>query len=140
MPDEYVVLNAHVDSWDGASGATDNGTGTIMMMEAMRILKEVLPTPRRTILVAHWGGEEQGQYGSLAFAEDHPEVIDGLQAGFTQDNGTWRAEFIKMQDFHEASEHWGRWVSVIPREIPQHIELDFQVVAEIGSSYEASCI
>ena len=88
LPDEYVLLTAHLDSWDGASGATDNGTGSTMMMEAMRILKEVHPQPRRTILVAHWGGEEQGLIGSGAFAEDHPEVVDGLQAAFNQDNGT----------------------------------------------------
>ena len=140
LPDEYVLLNAHFDSWDGASGATDNATGTIMMMEAMRILKEVYPRPKRTILVAHWGGEEQGTYGSLAFAEDHPEVIAGLQAGFNQDNGTWRIEAIKMQDFPEAAENWRRWVAPIPREITQHIELDFEVVPESGSSDESSFI
>ncbi len=140
LPDEYVLLNAHFDSWDGASGATDNATGTIMMMEAMRILKEVYPRPKRTILVAHWGGEEQGTYGSLAFAEDHPEVIAGLQAGFNQDNGTWRIEAIKMQDFPEAAENWRRWVAPIPREITQHIELDFEVVPESGDSDESSFI
>ena len=140
LPDEYVLLNAHFDSWDGASGATDNGTGSIMMMEAMRILKEVYPQPRRTILVAHWGGEEQGTHGSLAFAEDHPEVVDGLQAAFNQDNGTWRAEFFRMQEFPEAAENWGRWVAVIPRDITQHIELDFRVVPSSGSSDEMSLI
>jgi hypothetical protein len=140
LPEEYVLLNAHFDSWDGASGATDNGTGSIMMMEAMRILKEVLPQPRRTILVAHWGGEEQGTNGSLAFAEDHPEIVDGLQAAFNQDNGTWRIEAFKMQDFPEAAENWGRWVRPIPRDITQHIELDFGVVPESGSSDEASFI
>ena len=140
LPDEYILLNAHFDSWDGASGATDNGTGSIMMMEAMRILKEVYPRPRRTILVAHWGGEEQGTNGSLAFAEDHPDVVDGLQAAFNQDNGTWRAEFFRMQEFPESAENWGRWVSVIPRDITQHIELDFSVVPETGSSDEMSLI
>jgi hypothetical protein len=48
-PDEYVILSAHFDSWDGASGATDNGTGTFVMMEAMRILKQVYPNPKRTL-------------------------------------------------------------------------------------------
>ena len=52
-PDEYVMLSAHFDSWDGASGATDNGTGSIAMLEAMRILKTVYPAPKRTILVGH---------------------------------------------------------------------------------------
>ena len=59
-PDEYVMMSAHFDSWDGSGGATDNGTGTIVMMEAMRILKKLYPNPKRTILVGHWGSEEQG--------------------------------------------------------------------------------
>ncbi|HET6762488.1 MAG TPA: M28 family peptidase, partial [Longimicrobiaceae bacterium] len=59
-PDEYVILSAHFDSWDGASGATDNGTGTVTMMEAMRLLRTAYPRPKRTILVGHWSGEEQG--------------------------------------------------------------------------------
>src|SRR5690606_26761259 len=66
-PDEYVILSAHFDSWDGASGATDNGTGTLTMMEAARILKKVYPNPKRTILVGLWGSEEQGLNGSRAF-------------------------------------------------------------------------
>ena len=44
-PDEYIVLSAHFDSWDGATGATDNGTGTLVMMEAMRLLKKFYPNP-----------------------------------------------------------------------------------------------
>jgi carboxypeptidase Q len=72
-PDEYVMLSAHFDSWDGGTGATDNGTGTLTMMEAMRILKLVYPHPKRTILVGHWGSEEEGLNGSRAFVEDHPE-------------------------------------------------------------------
>ena len=140
LPDEYILLNAHFDSWDGASGATDNGTGSITMMEAMRIMKEVYPQPRRTILVAHWGGEEQGTNGSLAFAEDHPEVVDGLQAAFNQDNGTWRIEFFRMQEFPEAGDNFRRWVGEIPRDITQHIELDFRVDPRSGSSDEMSFI
>ena len=89
-PDEYVLLSAHFDSWDGASGATDNGTGTVTMMEALRILRAVYPNPKRTILVGHWQGEEQGLNGSRAYSEDHPEVVRGLQALFNQDNGTGR--------------------------------------------------
>ena len=140
LPDEYVLLTAHLDSWDGASGATDNGSGTIMMMEAMRILNEVYPNPRRTILVAHWGGEEQGLVGSSAFAEDHPEVIDGLQAAFNQDNGTWRIDYIRMQGFLGAGEHFGRWFSAIPSEITGHIELDVPGVPETGGSDHMSFI
>ena len=53
LPNEYVMLSAHFDSWDGGSGSTDNGTGTITMMEAMRILRLAYPHPKRTILVGH---------------------------------------------------------------------------------------
>jgi hypothetical protein len=140
LPDEYVLLTAHLDSWDGASGATDNGSGTVMMMEAMRLLKEAYPNPRRTIIVAHWGGEEQGLIGSGAFAEDHPEVVEGLQAAFNQDNGTWRVDFIRMQGFLGAGEHFGRWFSRIPAEITRHIELDVPGVPETGGSDHMSFI
>lgn len=57
-PNEYVILSAHFDSWDGAQGATDNGTGTITMMEAARILKKFYPNNKRTIIIGHWGSEE----------------------------------------------------------------------------------
>ena len=87
-PDEYVMLSAHFDSWDGSSGATDNGTGTLMAMEAMRILKKAYPNPKRTIMVGHWASEEQGLNGSTAFTEDHPEVMKGWQGLFNPDNGT----------------------------------------------------
>ncbi len=123
LPDEYVVLSAHLDSWHSASGATDNGTGTITMLEAMRILREAYPQPRRTILVGHWGGEEQGLIGSGAFAEDHPEVIRGLQAAFNQDNGTWRADTLEAQGFAGAGAHLARWLSIVPGEISDHIRL-----------------
>src|SRR5690606_13654410 len=81
-PDEYVILSAHFDSWDGGTGATDNGTGTLVMMEAMRILKKLYPNPKRTILVGHWGSEEQGLNGSAAFVADHPEIVNNVQAVF----------------------------------------------------------
>ncbi len=117
LPDEYILLSAHFDSWDGASGATDNGTASVMMMEAMRLLKETYPNPRRTILVGHWGGEEQGLIGSGAFAADHPEIVNNIHFGFNQDNGTWRIEAIRMQDFAAAQPIVERWLRHIPGEI-----------------------
>ena len=125
LPDEYVLLGAHLDSWHSATGATDNGTGSVMMMEAMRILKAAYPNPRRTILVGLWGPEEMGLIGSGAFREDHPEVMEGLQAAFNQDNGTWRIERIEAQGLLYAGEHIARWVSAVPDEIAQHITLEF---------------
>jgi carboxypeptidase Q len=125
LPDEYIVLSAHLDSWHAGTGATDNGTGTITMLEAMRILKAAYPSPRRTIIVGHWGAEEMGLIGSRSFVEDHPEVIEGLQAAFNQDNGTWRAERIEGQGFLGAGLHIARWMSLVPSEISGHVTLEF---------------
>jgi carboxypeptidase Q len=125
LPDEYVVLSAHLDSWHAGTGATDNGTGTIMMLEAMRILRAAYPSPRRTIIAGHWGAEEMGLIGSRSFVEDHPEVIEGLQVAFNQDNGTWRIERIEGQGFIGAGPHIARWMSLVPSEISGHVTLEF---------------
>jgi hypothetical protein len=69
--DEVVMLGAHLDSWHGGTGATDNGAGSVAVMEAMRVLKALGARPRRTIRVALWSGEEQGLYGSLAYVNQH---------------------------------------------------------------------
>lgn len=140
LPDEYVVLSAHFDSWDGGSGATDNGTGTVTMMEALRILKEVLPNPRRTILVGHWGGEEQGLNGSRAFAADHPEVVDGLQVLLNQDNGTGRVQNISMQGLIEAGEHFASWLAMVPSELSGEIDLNVPGSPGSGGSDYAAFI
>jgi carboxypeptidase Q len=123
LPNEYVILSAHLDSWHSATGATDNGTGTITMLEAMRILSIAYPNPRRTILVGHWGAEEVGLLGSSAFAEDHPQVIDGLQALFNQDNGTWRADTLEAQGYALAGMNLARWVALVPAEISDHLRV-----------------
>lgn len=124
LPDEYVLLGAHLDSWHAGSGATDNGTGSITMLEAMRILKEAYPNPRRTIIVGHWGAEEMGLIGSSSFREDHPEVIDGLQVAFNQDNGTWRFERIEGQGMLASAAHIPKWMAAVPREFADHILLE----------------
>ncbi|MEX2153285.1 MAG: M20/M25/M40 family metallo-hydrolase [Gemmatimonadaceae bacterium] len=113
-PDEYVMLSAHFDSWDGSSGATDNGTGTLMALEAMRILKLAYPNPKRTIMVGHWSSEEQGLNGSRAFAEDHPEVMKGLQALFNQDNGTGRVQSISAAGLTAIGPHLRDWYAKLP--------------------------
>ena len=113
-PDEYVMLSAHFDSWDGSSGATDNGTGTMMAMEAMRILKQVYPHPKRTIMVGHWASEEQGLNGSRAFTEDHPEVMKGLQALFNQDNGTGRVQSLSSSGLSDIGHHLRDWYAKLP--------------------------
>jgi carboxypeptidase Q len=124
LPGEYVVLSAHLDSWHGAQGATDNGTGTLTMLEAMRILGATYPRPRRTILAGHWGSEEVGAVGSRAFVEDHPEVVENLQVLFNQDNGTWRVEVIETQGLAKAGGHVARWLAQLPEEIAAGVRLE----------------
>jgi len=124
LPDEYVLLHAHLDSWHSATGATDNGSGTLTMLEAMRILRETYPAPKRTILVGHWGAEEQGLIGSGSFREDHPDVVDGLQAAFNQDNGTWRFEKIDGQGYLDAANHLPRWMNPVPTEMASRVLLE----------------
>ncbi len=125
LPNEYVVLSAHLDSWDGASGAVDNGTGTIMMMEAMRILAAAYPHPRRTIIVGHWTGEEQGLEGSRAFVADHPEITDSLQAAFNQDYGTGRVIEMSSSGFTLAAGNLARYLVDIPGELTRDIRFTF---------------
>ena len=139
-PTEYVVLSAHFDSWDGASGATDNGTGSIVMMEAMRILKAVHPHPTRTIIAGHWDSEEQGLNGSRAFAADHPEIVNGMQALFNQDNGTGRVASVSALGLLGTSEALGRWFTKLPDELKRDFRLDLPGSPSGGGTDHASFI
>ena len=123
LPDEYVMLSAHYDSWEGGSGATDNASGSLLMLETMRILSAVYPNPKRTILIGLWNGEEQGLNGSRAFTEDHPEVVEGLQVLFNQDNGTGRVANIAAQGFTGAGASLANWMSRVPAEVSRHVTL-----------------
>ncbi len=71
LKDEVVMLGGHLDSWHGGTGATDNGAGVAVAMEAARIIKTLNLQPRRTIRVALWTGEEQGLLGSVAYVKQH---------------------------------------------------------------------
>ena len=71
LKDEVVMVGGHLDSWASATGATDNGAGTVVAMEVMRILNTLQVKPRRTIRVALWTGEEQGEYGSAGYVKQH---------------------------------------------------------------------
>ena len=95
LKDQVVMLGGHLDSWNNATGATDNAAGSAMMLEAARILMEMHVKPRRTIRVALWAGEEEGLLGSLAYVDQHfgsfehpkPEFHD-LVAYLNIDDGT----------------------------------------------------
>lgn len=139
-PNEYVLLSAHFDSWHSGSGATDNGTGTLAMLEAARILKAAYPKPKRTIVIGHWAGEEQGLNGSRAFAHDHPEIVQGLQALFNQDNGTGRVEHMSGSGLVGAGASLARWLSRVPTELTDSIHLSLPGMPAGGGSDYASFV
>ena len=100
---EVVMLGAHLDSWHAATGATDNAIGSSIMMEAARILKAIGVTPRRTIRIALWSGEEQGLLGSKAYVAQHfgtaeaptPEFA-GFNGYINIDSGTGRVRGLSV--------------------------------------------
>jgi hypothetical protein len=138
--DEYVMLSSHFDSWDGSSGATDNGTGTIVMMEAMRILKIVLPHPKRTIISGHWSGEEEGLIGSRAYAADHQAIVNSMQALFNQDNGTGHVAQIGLQGLTGAEPFFRRWFAEMPDSVTAGITINAPGAPGRGGTDNASFI
>lgn len=139
-PEESIILSAHFDSWDGGSGATDNGTGTITMMEVARILKKYYPNPKRTIIVGLWGSEEQGLNGSRAFVKDNPKIVDNVQVVFNQDNGTGRVSTINGQGFLNSYDFLGRWLSEVPENIRKHIKTTYPGSPSGGGSDHSSFV
>lgn len=115
LADEVVMFGAHFDSWHTATGATDNGAGSAVMMEVARILtdmiKETGVKPRRTLRLALWSGEEQGLYGSINYVRNHfaetepggwiPKALkpehEKISAYYNLDNGTGKVRGIYMQ-------------------------------------------
>jgi hypothetical protein len=87
-PDEIVIVGGHIDSWDGATGTTDNGTGVATTLEAARLLMAAGAKPRRTIRFMLWSGEEQGLLGSKAWIKNHPDELDRISAVLVHDGGT----------------------------------------------------
>jgi Zn-dependent M28 family amino/carboxypeptidase len=106
LKNEVVLLGAHIDSYQGGTGAADNASGCIVMMEALRILKSLGVAPKRTIRVALWGGEEQGLNGSRGYVEkylvdpntkEHKPDYDKFAAYFNMDNGSGKYRGIYIQ-------------------------------------------
>lgn len=107
LKNEVVLLGAHIDSWNGGTGAADNASGCIVMLEALRILKSLDVAPRRTIRIALWGGEEQGLFGSAGYVDKylvdpatkgHKADYDKFAAYFNMDNGSGKYRGIYMQE------------------------------------------
>ncbi len=104
--DEIVMIGAHLDSWHGGTGATDNAAGSAVMMETMRILKSLDLSMARTIRIGLWGGEEEGLLGSKAYVKEHfgdPQTMKltaeqpKLAAYFNFDNGTGKIRGVYLQ-------------------------------------------
>ena len=105
-PDEVVLLGAHLDSWDVGTGATDNATGSTAVLEAARILAASGVRPRRTIRFVLFGGEEEGLFGSQAYAAAHKSELSKYQAVLVLDNGTGRITGMALQGRDELRDMW----------------------------------
>ena len=96
-PDEFVLLGAHLDSWDLGTGATDNGAGVAAVMEAARLLVAQGARPRRTLRFILFGGEEQGYLGSAAYAKAHKDQLPKVSAVFVMDTGGGAVDGVALQ-------------------------------------------
>ena len=105
-PEEFVLLGAHLDSWDLATGGTDNGAGAIAVLETARILKAAGVRPKRSIRFVLFTGEEQGLLGSQAYAAEHAKDADHCQAVLVLDNGTGRITGMALQNRDELRDMW----------------------------------
>lgn len=121
LKDEVVMLGGHLDSWQGATGATDNAAGSAVMMEAVRILKTLGVQPRRTIRIALWGGEEEGLLGSRGYVKKtfgdaatmklEQPAHDKFSVYFNLDNGTGRIRGVYMQGNEAAGKIFSQWLA-----------------------------
>ncbi len=126
LKDEVVMIGAHLDSWHAGTGATDNASGSSVMMEAMRIIKSLGISPRRTIRIGLWGGEEQGLLGSRNYVKrilgerlDKTAPFDSVKltpAGekfsvyFNMDNGTGKYRGVYMQSNEAVRPIFREWL------------------------------
>jgi carboxypeptidase Q len=120
LKSQVVMLGGHLDSWAGGTGATDNGAGCIVMLEAMRILKALNIQPKRTIRIALWGGEEQGLYGSFGYVKKHfgnPENMvfkpehANISAYYNLDNGSGKIRGIYTQGNEAVRDIFRAWLA-----------------------------
>ncbi|RYY62995.1 MAG: M20/M25/M40 family metallo-hydrolase [Chitinophagaceae bacterium] len=118
LKEEIVMLGGHLDSWQGATGATDNAAGCSVMMEAVRILKAIGVKPRRTIRIALWNGEEQGLLGSRGYVKNHfadPSTMElkpehgKFSSYFNIDNGTGKIRGIYTQGNEQVKSIFQEW-------------------------------
>src|SRR6266700_1674889 len=103
-PDEVVLLGAHLDSWDLGTGTTDNGTGSMVVLEAARALARLNLKPKRTIRFVLFTGEEQGLVGSVKYVDAHKDELEKISAVLVHDTGTGRALTLGLHDNYQDRE------------------------------------
>jgi Zn-dependent M28 family amino/carboxypeptidase len=103
-PDEVVMLGAHLDSWDLGTGSTDNGTGSMAVLEAARALAKLQLKPKRTIRFVLFTGEEEGLVGSVKYVEAHKADLDKISGIFVHDTGTGRVLTLGLHDNYQDRE------------------------------------
>ena len=129
---EVVLVGAHLDSWHTALGATDNGDGSLAVMEAARILAALDARPRRTIRFALWSGEEQGLLGARAYIAEHLSEEadrDRLQVYLNDDPGSGRSLGFYMEENPGAKAIFDRWLEPL-----RDLDVTMNVEAGIGST------
>jgi carboxypeptidase Q len=121
LKDEVVMIGAHLDSWHSGTGTTDNAAGSAVMMEAMRLIQSLGISPRRTIRIGLWGGEEQGLLGSRGYVSKHlgtrvntdvelKPAAEKFSAYFNMDNGTGKFRGVYMQENENVRELFRAWM------------------------------
>lgn len=136
-PDEFVVVGGHLDSWDGAVGATDNGTGTATTIEAARILQAIGAKPKRSIRFMLWSGEEQGLLGSRAWVQEHKDELVKYSACLVHDGGTnYVSGIAGMAEMRPQLEVVFAPIIDLSTEMPFKIR-DIPAFTPIGSDHEA---
>jgi carboxypeptidase Q len=103
-PDEVVIIGAHLDSWDLGTGSTDNGTGSMAVLEAARALANLNLKPKRTIRFVLFSGEEQGLYGSQEYVKAHQNELEKISGVLVHDTGTGRVLALGLHDNYQDRE------------------------------------
>jgi hypothetical protein len=140
LANEVVIMGAHLDTTPGATGATDNATGSAAMMEVVRVIKTLGLRPRRTIRLALWGGEEQGLLGSRAYVAEHygteakpTPAHSNVVAYYNLDNGTGRIRGIWGQGNLGAMALFREWIGSV-----RDLGVEFVGPRSVGATDHAS--
>jgi Zn-dependent M28 family amino/carboxypeptidase len=114
-PDEVVIIGAHLDSWDLGTGATDNGTGSMAVLEAARALQKVGVQPKRTIRFVLFTGEEQGLNGSREYVRAHKDELGKISGVLVHDSGTGKVLTVGLMANYGARETMDRVLNPLAR-------------------------